>query len=158
MSKKGGSSEEQNDRINRKDVGSWLDGPPQLNQQEYPGQRLGRPADGPGSIARFSRRLVAIAIDWGLSLIISAVFFNYNSMVTLLIFAGMQILFVGVTGHSIGHRACGMQVQKMNGTASDFLSGTIRSLLLCLFIPVFIVDADQRGLHDRAVNTVLVRI
>ncbi|APF39752.1 RDD family protein [Neomicrococcus aestuarii] len=158
MSNQGGSEGRDPARINRKDVGSWLEGPPQINQQEYPGQRLGRPESGPGSIARFPRRIGAIVIDWGIALIISAVFFNYDSMVTLLIFLVTQILFVGVTGHSVGHRAFGMQVQKMNGTASDLLSGTIRSVLLALFIPAFIIDGDQRGLHDRAVNTVLVRI
>lgn len=158
MARNGGSNEKNNEPINRQDVGSWLDGPPQLNQQEYPGQRLGRPSDGPGSIARFPRRVGAIVIDWGLAMAISAMFFNYDSIVTLLIFVAMQILFVGVTGHSVGHRAFGMQVQKLDGTGSYFLAGAIRSLLLALVVPAFIIDADQRGMHDRAVNTVLVRI
>lgn len=158
MSNQGGENAEKNERINRKDVGSWLEGPPQLNQQEYPGQRLGRPEKGPGSIARFPRRVGAILVDWGIALIISAAFFNYDSMATLLIFAVMQIVLVGFSGFSIGHRIFGMQVQRLDGTYAGFLAGAIRSLLVSLFIPAFIVDADQRGLHDRAVHTVLVRI
>ena len=33
----------------------------------------------------------------------------------------------------------------------------VRSVLLALVIPAVIWDADQRGLHDKAVGTVLVR-
>jgi hypothetical protein len=33
----------------------------------------------------------------------------------------------------------------------------VRTVLLCLLIPAFITDRDQRGLHDRAAGTVLVR-
>ena len=34
----------------------------------------------------------------------------------------------------------------------------VRSLLLCLVIPAVIFDPDHRGLHDKAMNTVLVRM
>jgi uncharacterized RDD family membrane protein YckC len=33
----------------------------------------------------------------------------------------------------------------------------LRALLLCLVIPVSIWDADNRGLHDKAAGTVLIR-
>jgi hypothetical protein len=34
----------------------------------------------------------------------------------------------------------------------------VRTLLLCLGIPALIWDRDQRGLHDKAAGTVLVRV
>ncbi len=52
--------------MERKDFGSWLEGPPQLSNQEWPGKRLGRPESGPGSVARIGRRVGALFIDWGL--------------------------------------------------------------------------------------------
>jgi hypothetical protein len=34
----------------------------------------------------------------------------------------------------------------------------VRTLLICLVIPAVVFDEDQRGMHDRAVGTALVRI
>ncbi|MCW4464441.1 RDD family protein [Glutamicibacter sp. MNS18] len=144
--------------MERKDIGSWLEGPPQLNAQEWPGQRLGRPEKGPGSIGRFPRRVGAIIIDWALAMLVSWWLFESSSLATLLLFCAGQMLTVGFTGHSIGHRTFGMQVQSMDGTAIKPWVGALRSLLLCLVIPALVADADQRGLHDRAGKSVLVNV
>jgi uncharacterized RDD family membrane protein YckC len=144
--------------VERKDIGSWLEGPPQLNSQAWPGQRLGRPEDGPGSVARIGRRVGGLCVDWGLAMLVSFIFFDGDPMANLAVFAAMQMLFVGVTGHSIGHRVFGMQVQRMDGGPVTPLAGVGRTLLLCLLIPAFLSDTDQRGLHDRAMKTILVRI
>jgi hypothetical protein len=37
------------------------------------------------------------------------------------------------------------------------MAAVVRSVLLCLVIPAVIFDPDQRGVHDKAMNTVLVR-
>ena len=54
-------------------LGSWLE--PQRPQSgapaAYPGQRLGLPAEGPRSLARFGRRLVALVVDWVIALLIA---------------------------------------------------------------------------------------
>jgi len=34
----------------------------------------------------------------------------------------------------------------------------VRTLLVCAFVPALVMDADQRGLHDRVAGTVLVRV
>ncbi|GAA4369784.1 RDD family protein [Paeniglutamicibacter cryotolerans] len=144
--------------MERKDFGSWLEGPPQLSNQEWPGQRLGRPEAGPGSVARIGRRVVALCIDWAIAMILAALIFKSAQFADLAIFAVTQMLFVGVTGHSIGHRIMSLQVQGMDGKAITPLKGVVRTLLILLVIPVLISDADQRGYHDKIVNTVLVRI
>jgi hypothetical protein len=33
----------------------------------------------------------------------------------------------------------------------------LRALLLCLFVPALVMDADSRGLHDRAARSVVVK-
>ena len=144
--------------MERKDIGSWLEGPPQLNSQAWPGQRLGRPEHGPGSVGRIGRRIGALLIDWGLAMALSAWFFGGDPFANLSLFAAMQLLFVGVTGHSIGHRVFGLQVQGMDGRPAKPLAVLVRTALLCLVIPALVADADQRGLHDRAMKTILVRI
>ena len=47
--------------------GSWLSGSEpgsESGPNDYPGQRLGLPESGPGSIAGFGRRIAALLIDW----------------------------------------------------------------------------------------------
>lgn len=119
---------------------------------------MGRPKEGPASIARPARRVGALLLDWALSSLISYLFFDYNSFATLGVFAVTQILLVGFFGYSIGHRIMGMQVQTVSGRPAGYGKAAVRTLLICLVIPALIVDRDQRGVHDRAVQTVLVRI
>ncbi|UKA56036.1 RDD family protein [Arthrobacter sp. FW305-BF8] len=143
--------------VDRKDIGSWLSGPDTSGISKYPGERLGFPETGPGSMARAGRRILAITIDWTIALLISNVFLAGNSMATLAVFAAEQILLIGTLGYSIGHRAMGIQVVKPDGSAAGPLAALVRTVLLCLVIPAVIFDPDQRGLHDKALNTVLVR-
>ncbi len=100
----------------------------------------------------------ALAIDWALCSLISAAFFGYDGTATLGIFALEQMLLVGTLGYSIGHRVFGMQVQRLEGRPAGFGAAIVRALLICLVIPAVVFDEDQRGLHDRAVGTLLVRI
>ena len=143
--------------VDRKDIGSWLSGPDTSGISKYPGERLGLPDSGPGSIARAGRRIVAIMIDWTIALLISNVFLAGNSMATLAVFAVEQILLIGTLGYSIGHRIMGIQVVRPGGGAPGPLAALVRAVLLCLVIPAVIFDPDQRGLHDKAMNTLLLR-
>jgi uncharacterized RDD family membrane protein YckC len=135
-----------------------MEGPPSSGGQQWPGQRLGRPESGPGSIARFVPRTGALLIDWAFCSLVSAAFFGYDGFATLAIFLAEQVLLVGFFGYSIGHRVLRMQVQTLDGRPAGYLTALIRSVLVCLVVPPLVVDADQRGLHDRARNTGLFRI
>jgi uncharacterized RDD family membrane protein YckC len=143
--------------VNRDDIGSWLTGPDTSGISKYPGERLGLPESGPGSIARAGRRIVAIMLDWGLALLISNFAFGGDSWGTLAVFAAEQILLVGTLGYSIGHRIMGLHVVRLGGGPAGPLPAVVRAVLLCLVIPAVIFDPDHRGLHDKAMNTVLVR-
>ena len=146
--------------ISRQDMGSWLDGAPQ-GSQPYPGRRLGRPAEGPGSIARFPARLVALVIDWVLAVVLAGLFlaqWNGSGLMNLAVFFVISVIMVGFFGRTPGHWIMGLQVQTMEGRPAGFGRAALRTLLLCLVIPALIADEDQRGLHDRAVDTVLVRV
>lgn len=143
--------------VDRKDIGSWLSGPDTSGISKYPGERLGLPESGPGSIARAGRRIVAICIDWGIALLISNFAFGGDSWATLAVFAIEQTLLVGTLGYSIGHRIMGIAVVRPGGGTPGPLAGLVRAVLLCLVIPAVIFDPDQRGLHDKAMNTLLIR-
>ncbi|WP_426303036.1 RDD family protein [Arthrobacter sp. R-11] len=144
--------------VSRKDLGSWLTGPDTSGISKYPGARLGLPESGPGSMARAGRRILGICIDWGLALLISNFAFAGNQWATLAVFAVEQILLIGTLGYSIGHRIAGIHVVKLSGGPAGPLAALVRTLLLCLVIPAVIFDPDQRGLHDKAMNTILIRM
>ena len=144
--------------VDRKDIGSWLSGPDTSGTSKYPGHRLGLPESGPGSIARAGRRILGICIDWGIALLISNFAFGGDSWATLAVFAIEQTLLVGTLGYSIGHRIMRIAVVRPGGGTPGPLAGLVRAVLLCLVIPAVIFDPDQRGLHDKAMNTVLVRL
>lgn len=123
----------------------------------YPGERLGMPAVGSGSVARPGRRIAALAIDWAAAVLISIAFFAYDSFATLVVFAAVQILFLPTLGGSPGHRLVGLRLQLVGGGWVGLWRPIVHTALLVLVIPAVIWDADQRGLHDKAAGTVLVR-
>ncbi len=124
---------------------------------EWPGQRLGLPATGSRSVGRFGRRLGAIAIDWAIAVVISAAFFSYEPLVTLLIFVGLQVLMTIVVNASIGHALLGLRVVPMEGGLLGVWRPIVRALLIALVIPAMVWDDNNRGLHDRASRTILLR-
>ncbi|GAA1582858.1 RDD family protein [Kribbella sancticallisti] len=143
----------------------------------YPGNRLGLPADGPGSVAGWGRRVAALFVDWLIAgLIASAITSrplwaggNETSTAQLVVFFAMSAILTGLGGATIGHRLLGLRVIRTQtggtGQASGtgyaaqvgLLGGAIRSLLICLVLPAVVYDRDRRGLHDKAANTVVVR-
>src|SRR5580765_7865165 len=105
--------------VDRRDIGSWLEGPGSRNPDaQPPGVRLGLPAEGPGSIARFGRRGAAIIVDF-LTCELIATLYGYRltggnsgavQFVPLLIFGVENLLLVGTAGCTIGQRLLGMRV------------------------------------------------
>lgn len=131
--------------------------PPQQDPgQHWPGERLGLPESGPRSVARFGRRLGALVIDWGLSVLVSVAFFQYDAFATLGIFALTQIVFLTLVNGSVGHIVFRMRVVPLAGGWIGAWRPLVRTLLLCVVIPALIWDRDQRGLHDKAAGTILV--
>jgi uncharacterized RDD family membrane protein YckC len=123
----------------------------------WPGWRLGRPEEGRGSVARPGRRIAAIAIDFGLCAIISWVFFFGEEFASILIFATEQIVLLITLGGGVGHIIMGLRLVTLQGDHCGVWRPILRTALLCLLIPAFIWDRDQRGLHDVFSGTVLVR-
>jgi uncharacterized RDD family membrane protein YckC len=137
----------------------------------YPGNRLGLPADGPGSVAGWGRRVLALFVDWLIAgLIASAItskplWAGGNDLNTaqLVTFFAMSAVLTGLAGATIGHRLFGLRVIRTQPGGTGYsaqvglLGGAIRSLLICLVLPAVVYDRDRRGLHDRAAGTVVVR-
>ncbi|MFH8450055.1 RDD family protein [Streptomyces fungicidicus] len=154
---------------NRQAIGSWLSGPRAALEDAgaefgYRGEQLGLPENGPGSIARPGRRLGALAVDWGLCVLIAygLITDGYDGQTTsnwaLLVFLVLSVLTVGSVGFTPGKRLLGLRVVALDTGRVQPLRGLLRSALLCLAVPALIWDRDGRGLHDRLARTVEVRI
>lgn len=126
---------------------------------DWPGKRLGLPEAGPRSIARFGRRFGAIVVDWGLAYLLSYAFFRPDryGFATLGIFAVLQVVFLMIVNGSIGHLIFGLRLVPLVPGYLGWWRPFVRTILLILVIPAVIFDKDQRGLHDKAAGTVLVR-
>ncbi|MER5222717.1 RDD family protein [Streptomyces flaveus] len=153
---------------NRQAIGSWLSGPRAAAEEAgadfgYRGEQLGLPESGPGSIARPGRRLGALAVDWGLCLLIAYGLLTdgYNQATgnwALLIFFVMSVLTVGTIGFTPGKRLFGLRVLTLETGTVQPVRALLRTVLLCVAVPALIWDRDGRGLHDRLARTVEVRI
>ncbi|WP_375384284.1 RDD family protein [uncultured Microbacterium sp.] len=127
------------------------------SESSYPGERVGLPQAGRGSVGRLGRRAGALVIDWACAVVISIAFFSYDPLATTVVFAIVQVVFIPTIGGSPGHRLVGLRLMQVNGSWTGLWRPIVRTVLLVLVIPAVIWDADQRGLHDKAAGTVLVR-
>ncbi|HEV7451904.1 MAG TPA: RDD family protein [Pseudonocardiaceae bacterium] len=140
---------------------TWLAGPPQPPEdtggQDYPGQRLGLPETGPGSAAGFGSRILAITMDWLPCTVAAQLLTTNPAFSALALFAAVTALSIGIVGRTPGHAVAGLRVALLDGRRAGFGAGVIRTVLLCLLIPPVVYNADGRGLHDRAVGTIVLR-
>ena len=60
-------------------------------------------------------------------------------------------------GSTFGQRILGLRLESLAGGRASVVQVAVRTVLLCLAVPALIWDRDQRGLHDKAAQTVLVR-
>lgn len=144
-------------------TGTWLQGPGAglaTATQDWPGQRLGLPADGPGAAVSTGRRAVAFLLDALLSAAVAGLFTLPDppqlwSYVPLTL---AYVLLVPLTGQTPGMRVLGIRLVRAHlDRPVDLPRATLRYALLALLIPALITDADRRGLHDRAAGTAVVR-
>jgi uncharacterized RDD family membrane protein YckC len=152
--------EKREEPIGRKAIGSWLGGASSINPNlGYPGERLGFPRAGTGSVASIGRRLAALSIDWLASLLVALLFTQkWGGLAALGIFYAEVLLFTSLLGASAGQRFLRIRVVRVVDQGSvPVLAVVIRSILLFMVIPAAIYDRDGRGLHDRAIGTVVIR-
>ena len=153
--------------VDRRDVASWLEGPGAQRPDadtDYPGRRLGMPQQGPGSLARFGRRLAAVFVDWTMCQLVAYAGFGVTlgqgsggSWAPLGIFAVENLVLLLTLGSTFGQRLLGIQLVSLGGGRAGVGRVLLRTVLLCLAVPALVWDRDQRGLHDKAAKTVLVR-
>jgi uncharacterized RDD family membrane protein YckC len=136
---------------------SPLTAPPPASAAFYPGQRFGLPEHGPGSVASMPRRILALFVDWLLCMLI-AYSLAGSQFWTVAVFAVEACVLTATTGFTVGKRLTGLRTIRTGGGLVGFKWALVRTALLLTVIPPLLTDRDLRGLHDRASDTVVVRL
>jgi len=123
----------------------------------YPGQHLGLPERGPGSVSSMPRRVLALFIDWLLSMVI-ALWLTHSQFWTIAVFAVEVFVLTALGGSTVGKRLVGIRTVKIGGGPVGFGWALVRTAILLTVVPPLLTDRDLRGLHDRASDTIVVRI
>jgi uncharacterized RDD family membrane protein YckC len=137
---------------------------------DYPGKKFGLPQAGPMSVAPMGKRLLALIVDWVLCYLIASGIVRHNvftvtdahydaaQLVGLLLFVFEVYLLTAISGLTVGKRLLGLRTIRTNGSRPGFKWAALRTLLLVCVIPACLSDRDLRGLHDRAADTIVVRL
>ena len=142
----------------RRWAGSWLSGTRAAGEENgYPGQHLGLPEQGPRSVAGVGRRIGALFIDWLLCMIIAVALFH-SQYWTIVVFAAEVYVLTALTGFTVGKRLTGLRVVRLDGKPVGLWWALLRTLLLLAVVPPLVFDSDLRGLHDKAADTLVIRI
>ena len=137
---------------------------PPSESETYPGQRLGLPETGLGSVASWRARVAALLVDWAASMLIAVVLFgsealtghDWRAWMTLAVFFVQTGTASMLFGGSLGQILAKIAVVRIDREPLGPLRAYGRALLVCLVIPALVIGPDRRGLHDLAAGTVVV--
>ena len=107
-----------------------------------------------------ARRFAALFVDWILCLFVSFAFGvsprnagPWPVLVLIFVYAFFAGLFTQTPGMAVMRIRC---VSVTDGGRIGVLRGALRGLLLALVVPALVMDAGQRGWHDKAAGSVIV--
>ena len=131
----------------------------------YAGQRLGLPAEGPGAVASWGRRVLALVIDWLASLLVAGALAGrgvtgstgWRAWLPMLVFLLEAGFLTALVGGSFGQLVLRVVVVRVDSRPLSLLRALGRTLLICLVVPPLVFDRDRRGLHDLVARTVTLR-
>lgn len=123
------------------------------------------------SVAPMGRRLVALLADWVLCELIATLITGHSlargasdptyfstQFWTLVIFAAEVYVLTAISGLTVGKRLLGIRVIRTDGSRPGFGWALLRTVLLLCVVPPLLADRDLRGMHDRASDTIVVRM
>jgi uncharacterized RDD family membrane protein YckC len=139
-------------------------GPSRSMTPAHPGEALGLPEDGPGSLAPMGRRLAALLVDWLISYGLAALVLGFGAIsketlptAVLVIWLLLGVVSVRLFGFTPGQLALGLGVVTVDGRRVGIGPVVVRGLLIAIVIPPLFTDWDGRGLQDRVTGTAVVR-
>jgi uncharacterized RDD family membrane protein YckC len=135
-----------------------------VNEPDHPGQRLGLPADGRGSLASWRSRVAALLLDWAACMAVAVAFFGsavitgsgWRSWMILTVFFVQSCILGWLAAGTFGQLVCRIAIVRVDRQQLGLARAVLRSALVCLVLPALVISVDRRGLHDLAAGTVVV--
>jgi uncharacterized RDD family membrane protein YckC len=132
--------------------------------EAYPGQSLGLPAEGRGSLASWRSRVGALIIDWAACMIIALGFFGsgvltgggWRAWMILTTFFVESTLLSWLAGGSFGQLISRIAVVRLDVKPLGLPRAVLRAFLVSLALPPLIISTERRGLQDLAAGTVVI--
>ena len=132
--------------------------------EPYPGERVGLPQTGPGSLASWGARIAALVVDWVICTVVAVLLFGtrvltgsgWTSWMTLSTFFVESTVLVAFAGGSAGQLVCRLAVVRLDNTPVGLLRAALRAAMVSVVLPAVIIGSDRRGLHDLAAGTAVV--
>ncbi|QLL05569.1 RDD family protein [Mycobacterium vicinigordonae] len=132
---------------------------------DYPGEKLGLPQTGPGSLAPMGGRLSALLIDWLIAYGLVALAFRFGGISEAALASAIPLLWlvlgavsVRLFGFTPGQLALGLQVGAVDGRLPIGIGrALVRGILIFLVVPPLFTDPDGRGLQDLVTKTAVLR-
>ncbi len=158
--------------------GTWLSGPPPSDPgtpddgpNDFPGQRLGLPQSGTGSLAGMARRVGALIVDWFIAYGLASLGVTFGFVTTenfmqtqigstavMAVWLVLGAVSLRLFGFTPGQYALGLRVDSVDHRRYVGLGRALgRGLLVAFVIPALFTDADGRGFQDRLTGTAVVR-
>ncbi len=135
-----------------------------MSETTYPGQALGLPTQGRGSLASWYARVAALIVDWGASMLVAFLLFGsaatrgngWQMWTPLLVYVVQKAMLTALAGGSFGQLLARIGVVRLDGSPIDPLRAMVRSVLVGLVLPAVVVGAERRALDDILLGTVVV--
>lgn len=135
-----------------------------MSQERWPGEELGLPEKGRGSLASWGARITALVLDWAACTIIlwalvrAGLFHGvtYRGMVTMALFFIEATLGTVFAGGSFGQIVTRIMVVRLDGERIGLGRAALRTAMICLVLPAVVIGVHRRGLHDLSMGTVVV--
>lgn len=132
--------------------------------EQWPGQSLGLPQTGRGSLASWKSRITALVLDWALSMFLAWVIFGpsalrgegWQSFTILGVFFIQSAALTTLAGGSAGKLITRIGVTRLDGQPIGFVRAVARQFMVCLVIPALVIGVHRRALTDLALGTVVI--
>ena len=130
-----------------------------------PGVSIGLPAEGRGSLASWCKRIGALIIDWGASMVLASAIFGpavirgggWPMWMPMAVFFVESVLFTAMTGGFFGQIVARVAVVRLDDLGPvGWWRAVARTAMKCLVIPAVVIGAERRGLDDLVLGTVVV--
>lgn len=130
----------------------------------YPGQRLGLPREGRGSLASWRARIGALIIDWAACMAVAVGFFGtgvltgggWRAWMILTVFFVESTVLSWLAGGSFGQLLSRIAVMRLDMKPLGLPRALLRAFMVSLALPALVISTDRRGLQDLAAGTVVI--